>query len=224
MEHVFLKWGMCSELLTDLGQEFEAELFEELLCQFGIAHLKSSGYRPQTNGACEVWHRTLNSMLAKVIKDNQRDWPEWVSYVVFCYNATVHSATGFPPFLVFTGRQPLWNVDLLLSQAENETKASIPDFTAKVVDRLERVSKLVRENLKVAADSASSHYNRRAMPIKMFTPGDNMRVFYPRRIAVQSAKWQSFYKTEGTVIKKINNLVYLIGSKAWKSPKDFPCG
>ena len=24
MEHVFLKWGMCSELLTDLCQEFEA--------------------------------------------------------------------------------------------------------------------------------------------------------------------------------------------------------
>jgi len=130
----------------------------------------------------------------------------------------VHSATGFPPYLVFTGRQPLWNVDLLLSQAENETKASIPDFTAKVVDRLERVSKLVRENLKVAADSASSHNNRRARP-KVFTPWDHVRVFYPRRIAGQSAKWQSFYKTEGTVIKKINGLVYLIGSKAWKSPK-----
>ena len=52
-------------------------------------------------------------MFAKMIKENQRDWSEWVLYVTFCYNATVHSSTGFSPFFIFTGRQPLWNVDLI---------------------------------------------------------------------------------------------------------------
>jgi len=33
-------------------------------------------YLPQTNGVCEVWHRTLNSMLAKMIQDSQRDWSD----------------------------------------------------------------------------------------------------------------------------------------------------
>jgi len=39
---------------------------------------RTTAYHPQTNGACEVWHRTLNSMLAKVVADSQKDWPEWV--------------------------------------------------------------------------------------------------------------------------------------------------
>ena len=81
VDHVFLQCGMCHEILTDLGKEFEAELRNELLRQFGITRLRSSGYRPQTNGVCEVWHLTLNSMFAKIIWENQRDWPDLVPYV-----------------------------------------------------------------------------------------------------------------------------------------------
>jgi len=36
--------------------------------------------------------------------ETQKDWSHWLAYVTFCYNATEHSATGFPPFFVFTGR------------------------------------------------------------------------------------------------------------------------
>ena len=116
VDNIFLKWGLCQEVLADLGKKFEPELQQELLRILGINCLKTSGYRPQTNGAaCEVWHRTLNSMLAKVVKDNQKDWSEWVPFVTFCYNATVHSATGFSPFFIFTGREPLWNIDFSAS-------------------------------------------------------------------------------------------------------------
>ena len=129
-----------------MGKEFEAELFRELLMQFGIAHLKISDYRLQTNGVCEVWHKILNSMLAKLIHENQKDWPELVPYVTFCYNATEHSATGFCRFFIFTGREPLSSVDLLLP--ETNSNVSTPnEYAAKVTEWLAVVSKLVRENL-----------------------------------------------------------------------------
>ena len=99
VNHIFLKWGLCHEILSDLGPEFLGAVVEELLHILGVTHLKTSGYRPQTNGGCEVWHRTLNTMLAKVVAETQKDWPDWVAYVMFCYNATEHSATGFSPFL-----------------------------------------------------------------------------------------------------------------------------
>jgi len=114
IDNVFLKWGLPHEVLTDQGSEFEAELLNELLKLLGVARLRTSSFRPQGNGACEVWHRTLNTMISKVITENQRDWSSWVPYVTFCYNATTHSATQFPPFFIFTGRLPLWNIDLVL--------------------------------------------------------------------------------------------------------------
>jgi len=217
VDHIFLQWGLCHEILTDLGKEFEAELLNELLQQFEIRHLRSSGYRPQTNGACEVWHRTLNSMIAKAVHQSQRNWPELIPYITFCYNATEHSATGFCPFFVFTGRLPLWNVDLLLPETQAETSA-LPEFAAKVTERLAVASRLVRENLRNAATSASKWYNRKSKP-QTFAVGDAVRVYYPRRFSGRSPKWQSYYNIEGRVTKKLNDATFIVHSKAWKGAK-----
>ena len=217
VDHVFLRWGLCHELLTDLGKEFEAELLQELLKLLGVVRLKTSGYRPQTNGVCEVWHRTLNAMLAKVINDNQKNWSEWIQYIVFCYNSTTHSATGFSPFFIFTGREPLWNVDFLLANSP-EGATSLPQYVAMVTERLAKASEIVRCHLKSAADSASRWYNQKNSP-RHFDVGSHVRVYYPRRFKGKSPKWQSFFKTEGEIVKKLNDATYLIKSKSWKSPK-----
>jgi len=106
VEHVFLRYGLCSEILSDLGLEFNNEIMNELLHLLGVNRLRTSGYRPQTNGTVEVWHRTLHSMIAKLVDEGQRNWSSLLPYVTFCYNATGHSATGFPPFLFFTDGCP----------------------------------------------------------------------------------------------------------------------
>ena len=217
VDHIFLTWGLCHEIVTDLGQEFQAELLSELLKLLDVRQLKSSGYRAQTNGCCEVWHRTLNSLLAKVVAENQRDWSTWVPYVTFCYNATTHSSTQFPPFFVYTGRLPLWTVDLILPD-NSDSRQTLPEYTMKVVERLDKVNALVREHLQAAAVTASRWYNKKARP-RTFQPGDKVRIFYPRRVTGRTPKWQSFYRTEGEVVKKINDATYLVNSKSWRENK-----
>jgi len=217
VNHIFLKWGLCFEILVDRGPEFEAELLDELLKLLGITHLRTSGYRPQSNGVCEVWHRTINSMLAKVIDEGQRDWSEWVPFINFCYNATEHSGTGFPPFFIFTGRMPLWTIDLVLPEVGAEQK-SLPQYTAQVAERLDKVSALVREQLQRAAANASRWYNRK-VKLRSFRPGDPVRIYYPRKVIGRTPKWQSYFKTEGEVIDKINDATYVVRGKGWKENK-----
>ena len=217
VENIFLKYGLCTEILTDRGQEFQADLLSELLKILGVTRLKTSGYRPESNGACEVLHRTLNSLMAKVVNENQRNWSEWLSFITFAYNATEHSATRFSPFFVFFGRTPLWTVDLILPETVEDRK-SLPDYTAQVVERLKKACETVRINLKAAADSSSKWYNKRVIP-RSFAEGDLVRVFYPRRYAGKTAKWQNFYRTVGQVVKKLNDATYLVKSKSWKEPK-----
>lgn len=82
----------------DNGKEFISDVNDKLCEYLGVVKLKTTVYSPSTNGAIERFHRVLNTLLAKVIKESQKDWSTWISYVTFCYNATVHSATGFSPF------------------------------------------------------------------------------------------------------------------------------
>jgi len=87
-----------------------------------------------------------------------------------------------------------------------------------VSERLDKAAVLVREHLKMAAENASKWYNRKARP-KEFQEGDQVRVYCPRRYVGRSPKWQSFYRTEGTILRKLNDATYLVTSKSWREPK-----
>ena len=217
VEHIFLRWGLASSVLSDLGPEFQNEISTELFNLLGIRRLRSSGYRPQTAGSIERWHRVLNSLLAKVISENQRDWSSYLSYVVFCYNASYHSATRFSPFFLMTGRDPLWTVDLLVDGSDSCDR-TVPEYVQEVRQRLEVASRLVRENLNRAATSAADWYDRK-VHIKTFCPGDKVRLYCPRRYKGRSPKLQSNYLQTGEVLGKINESTYLV--KTTKGNKIF---
>jgi hypothetical protein len=217
VDHVFLKWGLCFEILSDQGKEFEAELMEALLKILGVVKLRTSGYRPQCNGAVEAWHKVLNTLLAKAMSESQRDWSSYVGYVTFCYNATPHSSTGFAPHFLMTGQQPRWNVDFLLN-CVNESATTVPEYTAVVLSRLDRAHALTREHLRQTAESMSTWYNRKVRA-RSFMRGDTVRVYNPRRFIGRSPKWQSFYRDVGIIEQRLNDVTYIVKSKAWKHNK-----
>jgi len=103
IDHIVMKWGLPSEILSDLGPEFQADLSLEPFRLLGIDKIQSTAYRPQTQGTIERWHQVLHSLMAKVVAENQADWSLYLNYVTFCYNCTSHSATGFPPHFIMTG-------------------------------------------------------------------------------------------------------------------------
>jgi len=217
VEHLFLKYGLCHTLLSDLGREFECELLEALSEILGITRLRTSGYRPESNGCCERIHRVLNTMYAKCVRPDQRNWSEWLPFVTFCYNSAEHSATKFPPFFLFTGRMPIWTVDLILPPRE-EVNKTVPEYATEVTEKLQKAQDLVRENLAMTWEASSKWYNRKARP-KSFQIGDPVRVYYPRRYKGRTPKWQSYYCTEGVVHTKLNDATYVVSSKSWRGNK-----
>jgi transposase InsO family protein len=63
--HVFSRFGTPRQLLSDRGPEFESALFGQLMRWLDIDKLRTTPYKPSTNGAVERFHRMLNSMLAR---------------------------------------------------------------------------------------------------------------------------------------------------------------
>jgi transposase InsO family protein len=80
---------MPLRLLSDQGSEFEGQLFQELYRHMGITKVRTTLYHPATNGRIERFHRILNSMIAKVVVDNQKDWCRVVAGVMTAYRATL---------------------------------------------------------------------------------------------------------------------------------------
>ena len=114
MTHIFSRFGALLQLLSDRGSEFESQLFSQLMKWMEIDKLRTTAYQPSTNGAVERVHRTLNTMLGKVVSDTQRDWDEKLPAVMAAYRASVHEATGYSPNRLFLGREVRMPLDLVM--------------------------------------------------------------------------------------------------------------
>jgi len=95
VDKFFVQFGVPRQLLSDRSAEFEGKIMKELCEVMGIDKLRTTSYHASCNGSIKRFHRTLNSVLGKVVSDNHRDWDEHVSYALGAYRATKDSATGF---------------------------------------------------------------------------------------------------------------------------------
>ena len=75
------------------------------LCNGGVSVVTAQGYGILSK-PIERFHRTMNTMLWKVINAHQRDWEVWLPFVMVAYRSSRHEATGFSPnLLVWTGNR-----------------------------------------------------------------------------------------------------------------------
>jgi len=73
VERVFLAYGVPTQLLPDRGAEFEGSVMAEVCKLLEIDKIRTTSYKPSTNGSLERVHRTLNTMLGKIVSEQQRD-------------------------------------------------------------------------------------------------------------------------------------------------------
>lgn len=69
------------------------------------------------NGAVERFNRTLGNMIRALPPKAKHRWPQMLKSLTFCYNATIHETTGFPPFQLIFGRTPRLPIDMLFDSA-----------------------------------------------------------------------------------------------------------
>ena len=62
--------------MHDLGKEFVNEILQNLEALTGVKDLKTTSYRPSSNGALERAHASINSVFAKTINANMKNWNE----------------------------------------------------------------------------------------------------------------------------------------------------
>ena len=108
----FTTYGWPDKILTDRGTSFENYLFHEICQMAKILKLRTGSYRPQTNGQCERFNKTLLNMLGTLPNSAKKKWQDWIPTLVHLYNCTTSSVTGFSPYFLIYGSQPHLLIDL----------------------------------------------------------------------------------------------------------------
>ena len=87
-EHLFVHYGFPEKILLDQGRNFESVLISELCELAQIKKLRTTPYRPEGNGSCERFNRTLISKLGTLPGDFKNKWPHHVSTLTYTCNCT----------------------------------------------------------------------------------------------------------------------------------------
>lgn len=92
------RWGVPLHVVTDRGAQFESELFSELSKLVGFHRLRTTAYRPQSNGLVERMHRSLKT----AIMARNQSWLDALPIVLLGLRARPNDS-DYSPFSIVTG-------------------------------------------------------------------------------------------------------------------------
>jgi transposase InsO family protein len=143
-------YGWPEEIVSDRDPRFTAAIWAAFCNLLGITRTMSTSRHQQTNGQAESTNRILSDALTKVCNHRRDDWVDKLPTILFAYNNSIHSSTGFTPFYLMHGYRPL-----TFPQFENHSRPS-------------RTLSLQRYEL----DLESAHENRTTTPATPYNIGD----------------------------------------------------
>jgi len=168
----------------------------------GVDKIRTTSYKPSPNDALERMHKTLNTIMGKMVYEKQRDWDAHVSYAMAAYNTTVPSATGFTSNRLLYGRELRFFNELMYVEVEdkNLNAGSYSEFVEGQRNAFRASFALARESLGFCAENRKNKYDMRVRPA-IYKVGDWVYYFCPRNRVGRSPKWQSFYSGPYLVVE-----------------------
>jgi len=109
----FARFGLPCQLHSDMGKNFESNLFKELCQLVGTYKSHTSPFHAQSDGQCERINRSLLQMLRATAQENPQSWPQCLPTLMAAYRMTTHKVTGMTPNFAMFAREVILPPNLI---------------------------------------------------------------------------------------------------------------
>jgi len=212
LAEIFCRTGFPREIQSDQGTEFLSKLTQGFLKEYGIKHVKSTPFHPETQGMIERLHRTIKNMIRSLIESNEKDWDEVLPFVLFSYRECPHESLGFSPFeLLYTyrARGPLqlmkeeWTGKN--SMVDTKQDRNVVAFLLASRKRILYARDLAKQNALLAKVKSKKWYDKRSRQ-RHFEVGQKVLLFLPTSGQPLKLSWHGPFK----VIERIGLVDYKV--------------
>ena len=165
-EQIYCRYGAPESVTTDNGSEFQAA-FKAITDQLRIPAISISKYNSQGNGVVERGHAILRESIVKSCKGNLRAWSDRLPEAVFADRVTVKRVTGYSPYQLLHGCNPLLPLDLMESTflvSKFHSNMSEVDLLAARIQQLQKLPEDINRAasiLKQARFRSKTQFERR---------------------------------------------------------------
>ena len=112
----FVRFGVPRRIHSDQGKNFDGKVVEAHCRLYGITKSRTTPYHQEGNSQCERLNRTLHDWLRTLSPETKKKLPELLPEIIYGYNCTPHSTTGYSPFYLLFATDPILPVDHLLGR------------------------------------------------------------------------------------------------------------
>ena len=204
------RYGVPSEILSDQGRNFESILFQEMCRLLDMKKVRTSRYRPQSDGLVERYNRTLKSMLKSFTESEKSDWDEHLPYVMMAYRATIHESTKCTPNLLMFGHEVRLPVDIMYGTNKSGFVPQCPsEYVEWVRQTMADAFGKVRDSVKLSVTRQAKSYNRNTQT-RSFKVGQWVWVYH---LPSDKQKFGRGWKGPYLVVDKLGELNYRVQEK-----------
>lgn len=162
IDHLITKFGAPKSILTDQGRNLTSSLIKNIAKKFQIKQIRTTAFRPQSNGSIERSHHVLTEYLKQYIHDTN-DWDQWISLAMFSYNTSTHESTNFTPHELVYGK--IARMPSAHDIIDNHDDYTYTDYLLELYDRLNTIREIARTKLIESKYRNKRYYDRKMNPV-----------------------------------------------------------
>ncbi|MDP1546978.1 MAG: reverse transcriptase domain-containing protein [Anaerolineales bacterium] len=144
IENVIRLHGIPQTIISDRDKVLTSEFWQEIAKYLGFKPHMTTARHPEADGQTERTNQTLEQFIRSTCSASGLDWPNWLPVIEFAYNSAQHESTGFSPFQLVYGKNPVAD----FPQRNTERMAN-PDARI-LADQLKEIHAVAAENLLAA--------------------------------------------------------------------------